>query len=85
MRRYHVYNDAEGATVGGHGYDLLDDAVDAIEHVEFEIHEETGKWPDLSVVDLELTEMVELENGNRVWSWWDAFSGTWRRKTEAPA
>lgn len=58
----------------------LDQALEDLDAAEFWHDDEDGAHPELVVVDLDRGEMCEVDNGEQVWHWLDAFTGTWRRR-----
>lgn len=63
------------------------DAQDELDRADLALFlDEDEDDPDLAVLDDTTGDMAELDgSGAFVWSWWDAFTGTWRRKLEVPA
>lgn len=59
----------------------LEDALEECEARELDAYEPGGPMPDYGVVDQQRVELVKVERGSglRVWHWYDAFHGCWRR------
>lgn len=61
--------------------DTFDQALEKLDDIDFwHDDKEDGPRPQLGVIDLATTEMIEEAHGELVRSWLDAFTGIWRRR-----